>query len=54
VDQAEETLGIYLAPSGSKEGQISKLLGKVQQWNEHISAGRLTKLEIWTAVQSTI
>ncbi len=54
VDQAEETLGIYLAPSGSKEGQISKLLGKVQQWNEHISDGRLTKLEIWSAVQSTI
>jgi len=25
VDKAEETLGVYLAPSGSKDGQINKI-----------------------------
>jgi hypothetical protein len=35
----EETLGVYLAPTGSKEGQINKFQQKIQQWSEHIAAG---------------
>jgi len=39
VDKAEETLGVYLAPTGSMEGQINKFQQKIQQWTEHIAAG---------------
>jgi hypothetical protein len=54
ADDAAETLGIFLAPSGSRTGQIAKLQGKVLEWVKHISSGRLSKAEMWTAVQSTI
>jgi hypothetical protein len=54
ADDAAETLGIFLAPSGSRTGQIAKLQGKVLEWVKHISSGRLSKAEMWIAVQSTI
>ena len=38
-----------------KRNQLLKnLQKKIQQWSEHIAAGRLSKSEMWMAVQSTI
>jgi len=54
VDQAEETLGVFLAPTGTLTGQLNKFNAKIQQWTEKLAAGRLSKSEMWTAVQSTI
>jgi hypothetical protein len=49
VDTAEETLGIFLAPSGSMDGEIEKLKRKVADWIQHLASGKLTRLEMWTA-----
>ena len=54
VDQTEETLGVFLAPTGTLTGQLNKFKAKIQQWTEQMAAGRLSKSEMWTAVQSTI
>jgi len=54
VNTAEETLGIFLTPSGSMDGEIEKLKRKVADWIQHLASGKLTHLEMWTAVQTTI
>jgi hypothetical protein len=53
VISAEETLGIFLTPTGSQDGQIRKLK-HIQEWIDQIALGRLSRPELWTAVQSTI
>jgi hypothetical protein len=54
VDTAEETLGIFLAPSGSMDGEIEKLKRKVADWIQQLSSSKLTRPEMWTAAQTTI
>ena len=54
VSSAEETLGIFLARTGSQDGQIRKLKHKVQEWLDQLALGRLSRSELWTGVQSTI
>jgi hypothetical protein len=54
VTQAEETLGIFMAPNGTSSGQLAKLEKLVAQWVISMKTGHLTKQEMWVAFQSTI
>jgi hypothetical protein len=54
VWEAQETLGIYLAPDGNTKAQFNKMLQKVIQWSDHMRTGRISKRETWLAFISTI
>jgi hypothetical protein len=52
--QAEETLGIWLAPSGDTKTQCKKMVEKSEIWANNMKTGRISKVETWIALQSTI
>jgi hypothetical protein len=52
--EAEETLGIWIAPNGSTDTQFRKLMEKANLWADHMRMGRIKKTEAWLALQSTI
>jgi hypothetical protein len=54
VDIAQETLGIFMAPSGSVEGEILKLQSVIDTWVQKLSFGKLSRQDMWTALNSTI
>jgi hypothetical protein len=54
TDEAEETLGIFIAPDGNRRRQVEKMIKLGKDWVENMKAGRLSRSEIWTAWQSTI
>lgn len=52
--EAQETLGVYLAPDGNNNKQRQILRLKAETWKEHISVGHLNRQEAWYALDSTI
>jgi hypothetical protein len=54
VWEAQETLGVYLAPDGNTQAQFDKMYNKVIQWTDHMRTGRISKNEIWLAFTTTI
>jgi hypothetical protein len=54
VSTAKETLGIHLAPNGSTVSQEEKMKSMVDTWVDQMRRGKLSKTDVWTALQSTI
>jgi hypothetical protein len=54
VWEAQETLGVHLAPDGNTQAQFDKMYNKVIQWADKMQTGRIPKTEAWLAVMSTI
>jgi hypothetical protein len=52
--QAEETLGVWIAPDGNVAMQLEKLLEKSILWADQMRTGVIRKDETWLALQSTI
>ena len=51
---AEETLGIFLAPTGDTSWQKEKMRKLSLQWSLDMKQGRLTKNEAWLSLTSTL
>jgi hypothetical protein len=51
---AEETLGVWIAPDGNTEIQCKKLLEKAIMWADQMRTGLIRREETWLALQSTI
>jgi hypothetical protein len=54
VFEAQETLGIHLAPDGSTDAQADKMRDMAQRWADEIRTGKIACDESWLAIQSTI
>lgn len=54
INQAEETLGVWIAPDGNTNTQFQKLLDKALLWADQMRAGLIKKEESWIALTSTI
>jgi hypothetical protein len=54
VWEAQETLGVYLAPDGNTQAQFQKMLQKVTHWADNMRTGRISRNEAWLALSSTI
>jgi hypothetical protein len=54
VTKAKETLGIFLSPSGSKIGEFKKLQQIAEEWVASLQNCRLSRVEVWIALQSTL
>jgi hypothetical protein len=52
--QACETLGVYLAPDGNLDAQFNKMFKAVNTWVDGLRTGKISKTEVWLALQSTI
>jgi len=52
--QAEETLGIMLAPDGNLRQQAEKPWNKSVEWAAAMKNGHLSHTEAWVALQSTL
>jgi mRNA-degrading endonuclease HigB of HigAB toxin-antitoxin module len=53
LDQAYETLGVFLAPDGNLEVQFDKMY-TVITWVDGLQTGKISRVEAWLALQSTI
>ncbi len=54
VTEAKETLGIFLSPSGSMIGEFKKLWQIAEEWVVSRQKCRLSRVEVWIALQSTL
>jgi len=54
TDEAEETLGIFIAPDGNRRRQVEKMITQGKEWVGNMKVGRLSRSEVWIAWQSTI
>jgi hypothetical protein len=54
VWEAQETLGVYLAPDGNKQAQFNKMLQKVLLWADNMRTGHIAKKDVWLSLTSTI
>jgi hypothetical protein len=54
TSDAEETLGVWIAPNGDTRVQCEKLVEKSRIWADHMRTGSIRKDEAWLAMQSTI
>jgi hypothetical protein len=52
--QAEETLGVWIAPNGNTTVQCNKMKEKALLWADHMRTGSIRKHETWLALTSTI
>jgi hypothetical protein len=52
--EAQETLGVFLAPDRNLAMQFSSMLAKVQQWANALSTGNISRSEVWLALTTTI
>jgi hypothetical protein len=51
---AQETLGIFLAPDGNYRQQLNKMLQIATKWADGMRSGRIPKDDAWLAFQSTV
>jgi hypothetical protein len=51
---AQETLGIYLAPDGNHKQQLNKMLQLSTRWADSMRSGKIPKDDAWLAFQLTI
>jgi hypothetical protein len=54
VDDAQETLGVYLAPDGNTRQQQQKLQEAAIKWADNMRTGKIPKDDAWPAFHSTI
>jgi len=54
ADEAMETLGIFLAPSGNLDGEFAKFQKSAQVWVDNMKSCNLTRAEVWVSLQPTI
>ena len=53
-DDTKETLGTYVAPSGTMEDQVENMVAASKKWADQIRAGKLNKTNAWLALKTTI
>ncbi len=54
VDDAQETLGVYLAPDGNTRRQHRKMTDLAIEWADCMRTGKIPKDDAWLAFNSTI
>jgi len=54
VDEAERTLGVYIAPDGNMTEQARRLRRKAEEWAEHTRTGILPRHLAWESFKTTI
>ncbi len=54
VDDAQETLGVFLAPDGNTRQQQCKMLALATEWADCMRTGMIPKDDAWLAFHSTI
>jgi hypothetical protein len=54
VNEARETLGVFIAMDGSQTTQTEALLAITQRWADRVRSGRLTHAEAWFSLTSCI
>jgi len=54
VNWAEETLGIHIVPDGNRCQQVEKIINIAKEWVAKMKEGKLSRTEIWLAVQLTV
>lgn len=54
VWDAQETLGIYIAPDGNTTQQVSKMKELATNWADQMRTGCIAREEVWLALNSTI
>ena len=54
VWDAQETLGIHLAPDGNTFQQAKKMIDLAKTWGNHMRTGKITRHEAWVALNTTI
>jgi len=54
ADDAQRTLGVYLAPDGNNKKQLQILLTKTKMWADKARTGHLNKVAAWLNLTSTI
>jgi hypothetical protein len=52
--QAYEMLGVYLAQDGNLNRQFQKMKKAATEWAYGLRTGKITKKEVWIALNSTI
>jgi hypothetical protein len=52
--QAYEALGVFLAPDGNCEAQLEKMRNAVVTGTDGLRTGKISRDEVWLALQSTI
>jgi hypothetical protein len=53
-NQANETLGIYLAMDGNHQEEINKLRSKAEEFAGHVRTSMVTREEAWYSLHSTV
>jgi hypothetical protein len=51
---AQETLGIYLAPDGNHRQQLNKMIQIATKWVDSMRSGKISKDDAWLAFQSMV
>jgi len=54
ANDAQRTLGVYLAPDGNNKTQLQILLTKTKTWADKAQTGHLNKVAAWLNLTSTI
>jgi len=54
VSEAQETLGVYLAPDGNHQAQIKKMITAAQKWADAMRSGSISRLDVHLSLISTI
>jgi hypothetical protein len=52
--EAQETLGVILAPDGNLDRQFNSMLSKVRQWADAMRTGNISRSDVWLALNMTI
>ena len=53
-DEANETIGVFLAADGNNKAQVEKLWGKADEFAKSICTGFVSKREAWQALKTMI
>jgi hypothetical protein len=54
VDEARETLGVFIAMDGNQEDQTQSLWEKANKWADQVRTGRFSHAEAWFSLQYCI
>jgi hypothetical protein len=54
VDEARQTLGLWIAMNGNQYIQVLELIAKVLEWADKIRTKELTRMEAWLSLRMGI
>jgi len=54
ANEAYETVRVFLAPDGNSNAQFEKMKKAVISWTDGLQTGKISRDEVWLALQSTI